>query len=180
MAIKEILHYPDPRLRIKAAPVAVFDDALQVLIDDLFETMYHARGVGLAATQVGVNLRIAVMDTRSRDDDASARDALGADDGGYAMPMVIINPEYVGVGEKVKINEGCLSVPDYADDVPRYPRVQMTALDRHGKTFQVDATELLSQAIQHEIDHLDGKLYIDMLSSLKRDRLKKRVSKNAR
>lgn len=163
MPLLTILHDPDPRLRIKAKLVTQFDDKLQRLIDDMFETMYDAPGVGLAANQVGVALRLAVMDC--------------ADDDGESKPQVMINPEIFDAEDKQEIEEGCLSVPDYKDKVPRYTKLKMRALDRHGKPYELEADGLLAQAIQHEIDHLDGKLYIDLLSSLKRERLKKKRDK---
>lgn len=163
MSLLTILHHPDPRLRQKAPPVTVFDDALQTLIDDMFETMYDAPGVGLAATQVGVALRLAVMDC--------------SEDKGAPQPMVIINPEILDPAERVEMEEGCLSVPGVADKVQRYNHLKLRALDRHGQPFELEAEGLLAQAVQHEIDHLDGKLYIDLLSSLKRERLQKKLDK---
>lgn len=166
MAILQILHHPDPRLRQKAQPVTVFDATLQRLIEDMFETMYAAPGVGLAANQVGLPKRLAVMDC--------------ADKGADPQPMVIINPEIVDVSDEQVMEEGCLSVPDYSDNIKRYNRLRMKALDRHGKPFELEAEGLMAQAIQHEIDHLDGKLFVDYLSSLKRERLKKKLQKQAR
>ena len=163
MALLTILEHPDPRLRQKAPPVAVFDAALQQLIDDMFETMYAAPGVGLAATQVGVMLRVAVMDCAAKD----------------APPerVVLINPEVFDTTDRMDMEEGCLSVPDTNEKVPRFNRLKMRALDRDGKPFEIEAEGLLAQAIQHEIDHLDGKLYIDYLSSLKRERINKKLRK---
>jgi peptide deformylase len=161
MALLTILHHPDPRLRQKAKPVERFDAELQRLIDDMFETMYAAPGVGLAATQVGIALRIAVMDC--------SREA------GVREPLVMINPEIVDAGELEEVDEGCLSVPGVSDTLKRNRRVKARAVDRKGKAYEVEAEGLLAQCIQHEIDHLDGKLYIDRLSSLKRDRLLKRM-----
>jgi peptide deformylase len=163
MALLEILHHPDPRLRQKARPVDVFDAALQKLIDDMFETMYDAPGVGLAATQVGVARRIAVMDT--------------ADDKSKPAPLVLINPEVFDTSDRQEMEEGCLSVPEISDKVMRYNKLRMKALDRHGKPYELEAEGLMAQAIQHEIDHLDGKLYIDYLSSLKRERINKKLAK---
>lgn len=163
MAILDILQHPDPRLRQKAQEVVRFDADLQKLIDDMFDTMYDAPGVGLAATQVGVMLRLAVMDCALK--------------GGAPQPMVLINPEIVEASDKQDMEEGCLSVPDTSEKVPRFNRLKMRALDRHGKTFELDAEELVAQAVQHEIDHLDGKLYIDYLSSLKRERINKKLKK---
>lgn len=161
MAIQPILHHPDPRLRIKAKPVVTFDAALQRLIDDMFDTMYDAPGIGLAANQIGVDLRIAVMD-------------LGDGD---AKPMVIINPEVTDTSDRQMMEEGCLSVPGALDKVERFNRLHLRALDRDGQPFEFEAEGLMAQAIQHEIDHLDGKLYIDYLSSLKRERILKKLKK---
>ena len=166
MAVLQILHHPDPRLRLKAKPVTVFDAALQKLIDDLFETMYDAPGVGLAANQVGIDKCLAVMDC--------------ADDKSKPQPMVIINPEIIESSEKEEMEEGCLSVPGIFDRIQRFTHLRLRALDRHGAPFEIDARGLMAQAIQHEIDHLNGKLYIDYLSSLKRERIKKKLLKQAR
>ena len=162
MALLEILHHPDPRLREKAQTVSDFGQDLQRLIDDMFETMYDAPGVGLAATQVGVALQVAVMDCAADD----ARE-----------PRVMINPEIIEADVPEVVDEGCLSVPEVSDRVRRYRRVRLRALDRHGKPYELEADGLLAQCIQHEKDHLDGKLYIDHLSSIKRDRLLKRQRK---
>ena len=163
MALLTILHAPDPRLRKKTPPVQQFDPALQKLIDDMVETMYAAPGVGLAANQVGVQLRLAVMDCSDEHD----------------QPMVMINPEIVEGGDRQEMEEGCLSVPDIRDKVQRYNRLKLRALDRHGKPYELEAEGLMAQCVQHEIDHLDGKLYIDYLSSLKRERIKKKLAKAA-
>lgn len=161
MAILPILIHPDPRLRKKTLPVTVFDDKLQKLIDDLFETMYDAPGVGLAANQCGVQLRLSVMDCSE----------------GKTEPMVLINPEILLTDERQEMEEGCLSVPDIRDTIQRFNRLRVRALDRHGKPFEMDCEGLAAQCVQHEIDHLDGKLYVDYLSSLKRERIKKKLIK---
>jgi len=161
MALLTILHHPDPRLRQKARPVERFDAELQRLLDDMFETMYAAPGVGLAATQVGVALRIAVMDC-SREE-------------GVREPLVMINPEILEASDPEEVDEGCLSVPGVSETLKRNRRVKARALDRKGKAYELEAEGLMAQCIQHEVDHLDGKLYIDRLSSLKRDRLLKRM-----
>jgi len=161
VALLTILHHPDPRLRQKARPVERFDADLQRLVDDMFETMYAAPGVGLAATQVGIALRIAVMDC-SREE-------------GKREPIVMVNPEILATAEPGDVDEGCLSVPGVSDTLKRHHRVKARALDRQGRPFEIEAEGLLAQCIQHEIDHLDGKLYIDRLSSLKRERLLKRL-----
>ena len=166
MALLTILHDPDPRLRIKAKPVTRFDASLRKLVEDLFETMYDAPGVGLAATQVAVPLRVAVMDC-------------GNEETG-SQKIVMVNPEILEPAEKQEMDEGCLSIPDYKDKVQRYNRLRLKALDAEGKPYELEAEGLLAQAIQHEIDHLDGKLYIDRLSSLKRERYKKKRDKSAK
>lgn len=164
MAILEILHFPDPRLRIQAQRVTAFDEQLQSVIDDLFETMYDAPGVGLAATQVGIDQRLAVMDC-SQDKDE---------------PIVMINPEILECEDEQTVEEGCLSVPEHYDKVPRYRKVKARAQDREGQTFELEAEGLLAQCIQHEIGHLDGQLYIDLLSRLKRTRIRKKIEKAKR
>lgn len=166
MALLTILQEPDPRLRIKAKPVTVFDAALKQLIDDLFETMYDAPGVGLAATQVGVNLRLAVMDC--------------AREGEPPQKIVFINPEIVDPSDRQEMEEGCLSVPDLRDKVPRYNKLVLKALDADGKPFTLEAEGLLAQAVQHEIDHLDGILFIDHISALKRNMILRKLLKQKR
>lgn len=164
MAILEILHFPDPRLRELAQPVTAIDQALQTFIDDMFETMYDAPGVGLAATQVGVAKRVAVMDCSDTKNE----------------PVVMINPEIIHSEEPIQTDEGCLSVPDHYDSVTRYKRVTWRAQDRHGKAYEANAEGLLAQCVQHEIGHLDGGLYIDLLSRLKRERIRRKLEKRAR
>lgn len=166
MALLTILHDPDPRLRIPARPVTVFDAALKRLVEDLFETMYAAPGVGLAATQVGVAQRVAVMDCAGKDDPPQR--------------IVMVNPEISDADDQQDMEEGCLSIPDYRDKVRRYNRLRLRALDAEGKPYELMAEGLLAQAIQHELDHLDGKLYIDRLSSLKRERYRKKRDKQSR
>jgi peptide deformylase len=161
MALLPILHHPDERLRRKAKPVTRFDAELLSLIEDMLETMYDAPGVGLAATQVGVALRVAVMDT------SEERNAV----------IVMVNPEIVERSDRQDVEEGCLSVPDYRETIQRYSRVRMRALDAKGESYEMEADGLAAQCIQHEIDHLDGRLYIDYLSSIKRERLRKRMAK---
>jgi peptide deformylase len=164
MAILEILHHPDPRLRERARPVGAIDGEIHQLIDDMFETMYAAPGVGLAATQVGIAKRVAVMDCSENKD----------------QRIVMINPEILGQDEAVEVEEGCLSVPGFSDNVSRYRRVKLRALDRDGKPFELDAEGLLAQCIQHEIGHLNGQLYIDLLSELKRERITSKLRKEQR
>ena len=164
MAIHKIVFLPDPCLRALCIPVEEFNDELQQLIDDMFETMYSARGVGLAAPQIGINLRLAVIDVTP---DKSKQ-------------FVLINPEILeSHGEEI-YDEGCLSVPSAYDTVTRAARVKMKALDRHGKEYVLEAEGLLCEAIQHEIDHLNGKLFVDLLSPVKRERARKKLEKYKR
>jgi len=162
MARLEILEFPDPRLRTVAKPVAVVDDRIRTLCDDMLETMYDAKGIGLAATQVNVHERVVVMDL------SEARDT----------PQFFINPEIEPYGEFVEGEEGCLSVPGYYDAVIRAERVRIKALDREGNPFEIDAEGLLAVCIQHECDHLAGKVFVDYLSPLKRTRVRKRLEKS--
>lgn len=161
MALLPILHYPDPKLRTKAKPITEVTDTLRKLIDDMFETMYDAPGIGLAASQVDVHKRLIVIDV------SEARDE----------PNVYINPELELVGTVMQAEEGCLSVPGYYESVERVDRIKVTALDRNGETFTQEASGLLAVCIQHECDHLDGKLFVDYLSALKRTRIKKKLVK---
>ncbi|MCQ4348096.1 peptide deformylase [Pseudomonas stutzeri] len=165
MAILNILEFPDPRLRTLAKPVEAVDDALRQLIDDMFETMYAAPGIGLAATQVNVHKRVVVMDLS---EDKSA-------------PRVFVNPELEALTEDLgPYQEGCLSVPGFYENVDRPLKVRIRALDRDGQPFEEIAEGLLAVCIQHECDHLNGKLFVDYLSSLKRDRIKKKLEKQHR
>lgn len=162
MAILNILEYPDPRLRTIAKPVAQVDDTIRTLIDDMFETMYEAPGIGLAATQVDQHIRLLVMD-------------LSED---KSEPLVFINPEIEVLTDITELyQEGCLSVPGFFEDVERPERVKINALDRHGEPFEIITDGLLAVCIQHECDHLNGKLFVDYLSSLKRTRIKKKLEK---
>jgi len=164
MAILEILHFPDPRLRNMAKPVEAVDDSIRGLVDDMFETMYQAPGIGLAATQVNVDKRVLVIDITEEKD----------------QPLCFINPEILDREGKEQMEEGCLSVPGIFDKVTRADRIRVRALDRDGKEFEMEADGLLAVCIQHEIDHLDGKLFVDYLSSLKRQRIRKKLEKEAR
>jgi peptide deformylase len=161
MAIHKILYLPDPRLREIAKAVEIFDDQLQTLIDDMFETMYDAHGVGLAAPQIGVGLRLSVIDV----------------EGDKKNQIVIINPELVASEGAKKFDEGCLSVPGAYDTVIRAEKVTVKALDRQGKPFEIAAEGLLAECLQHEIDHLNGKLFIDLLSPLKKAMARKKLDK---
>ena len=165
MALLEILEYPDPRLRTIAKPVKDITAGIDTLIDDMFETMYDAPGIGLAATQVDQHIQLIVMDISEEKDN----------------PLVFINPEIsVLDGEPEKMQEGCLSVPGFYEDVSRIEHVLIKAQDRKGKPFELEARGLLAVCIQHEMDHLNGKLFVDYLSVLKRNRIKKKLEKQHR
>lgn len=164
MAKLKILEFPDPRLRKKAVPVTAVDDALRLLIDDMFETMYDAPGIGLAATQVDVHRRLLVADVSAEKDD----------------PYVLINPEIVSRDGVEVSEEGCLSVPGYYEEVERAEHVRVKYLDRNGESIEADFEGLLAVCVQHEIDHLDGRLFVDYLSEAKRQRIRKRLEKGRR
>ncbi|MEO5342604.1 MAG: peptide deformylase [Gammaproteobacteria bacterium SHHR-1] len=164
MAILDILHFPDPRLRTLAKPVEEVDDDLRQLIDDMFDTMYQAPGIGLAATQVNVHRRLIVIDVSEDQSD----------------PLVLINPEIIDRGGVESMDEGCLSVPGFYEKVSRADWVQVRASGRLGEPLELRAEGLKAVCIQHEIDHLDGKLFVDYLSSLKRQRIRKKLEKEAR
>jgi len=164
MARLDILHYPDARLHTVAKPVAAVDDRIRKLVDDMAETMYAAPGIGLAATQVDVHERVVVIDISETHDQL----------------RVFINPEIVAQSGTEESEEGCLSVPGIFDRVVRAERVTVRALDRDGKSFELDADGLLAVCIQHEMDHLMGKVFVDYLSSLKRNRIRTKLLKQAR
>jgi peptide deformylase len=164
MALLEILRFPDPRLRNAARPVEIVDDSVRQLVDDMFETMYEAPGIGLAATQVNVDKRIVVID-------------ISEDKG---QPLCLINPEILEKRGVEEMEEGCLSVPGVFETVQRADSIRVQALDRDGKSFELDVDGLLAVCIQHEIDHLDGKLFVDYLSQLKRTRIRKKLEKEQR
>lgn len=161
MSQLEILTFPNPRLRTVAKPVTQVDDQIRRHIDDMLETMYAAPGIGLAAIQVGIPLRLVVIDVSE----------------GHDQPLCLINPEILGKEGEEEMDEGCLSVPGFYETVRRAERVRVRALDRDGKPFELAADGLLAVCIQHEIDHLDGKLFVDYLSSLKRQRIRKKLEK---
>lgn len=161
MALLEILHFPDPRLRKKATPITEITPKIRQLAEDMLETMYDAPGVGLAANQVNVQKRIIVIDVS---EDKSA-------------PLIFINPEIISKQGEREHEEGCLSVPEAYEVVMRADTVKVKALNLDGDEFELDADELLATCIQHEIDHLDGKLFVDYISNLKRQRIKKRLEK---
>lgn len=164
MAKLKILEFPDPRLRRKAAPVENVDNSLRQLIDDMFETMYDAPGIGLAATQVDVHRRLLVTDVSSEKD----------------APWVLINPEILEKDGVAFSEEGCLSVPGYYEEVERAEHIKVRYLDRDGKQQEQEFEGLLAICVQHEIDHLDGKLFVDYLSEAKRQRIRKRLEKDRR
>ena len=172
MAILPIIEAPDPRLKTVSTPVETFDEALQVLIDDMFETMYAAPGIGLAAIQVGVPKRLLVMDLQEKNEETGAT---------IREPRVFINPEILKTSEEMSVyNEGCLSVPDQYADVERPKTVRARWLDRDGKRHEQELDEMLATCLQHEMDHLEGILFIDHLSKLKRDMVLKKLQKARR
>lgn len=164
MAILNILHFPDSRLRSIAKPVTRVDDDVRKLVDDMLETMYEAPGIGLAAIQVNDPRRVIVIDTT---EDRS-------------QPLALINPEIIEKDGVEEMDEGCLSVPGIYETVRRAERIRVRAQDRDGEAFELAADGLLAVCIQHEIDHLDGKLFVDYLSNLKRQRIRKKIEKEAR
>lgn len=165
MALLSILRYPDPRLHLVAAPVDHVDDSLRGLADSMLETMYEAEGVGLAATQVDVHRRLIVMDTSEERN----------------QPLVLINPELVWTSaEMAMAEEGCLSVPAIYDEVPRHAKVTVRALDRDGASFDMTVDGLAAVCVQHEMDHLVGKVFVEYLSPLKRERIKTKMIKKTR
>jgi peptide deformylase len=165
MALLNILRYPDARLHTVAKPVAQVDERIKQLAADMLETMYAADGVGLAATQVDVHERVLVMDTSE----------------GRDQPLVLINPEIVEASSQMSEGEeGCLSVPTVYDKVPRHTKVKVRALDREGQTYEFEAEGLLAVCVQHEMDHLMGKVFVEYLSPLKRERIKTKLVKKAR
>jgi peptide deformylase len=164
MAILDILHFPDPRLRNKAKPVAQVDDSIRRLVDDMLETMYQAPGIGLAATQINVAKRVVVIDLSEDKNE----------------PLCLINPEILEKDGVEQMEEGCLSVPGVFELVSRADHIRIRALDREGNRFEMEAEGLLAVCIQHELDHLEGKLFVDYLSSLKRQRIRKKLEKEGR
>ena len=158
------MHFPDSRLRNVAGPVEKVDDEIRQLVDDMFETMYDAPGIGLAAIQINVPQRVIVIDI-SED---------------KSEPLCLINPEILEKEGEESMDEGCLSVPEIYETVTRAEKIRVRALDRDGNSFEMDADGLLAVCIQHEIDHLDGKLFVDYLSNLKRQRIRKKLEKQSR
>ena len=165
MALRNILKFPDPRLRTIAKPVNKVDDHVKDLIRDMFETMYDAQGIGLAATQIDVHLRVVVIDLQNEED----------------HPLVLINPEFEILTKVLdEMQEGCLSVPGIYETVKRPEHILLKALDRNGKRFEQEANGLLAVCIQHECDHLNGKLFVDHLSNLKKARIRSKLTKQRR
>ncbi len=165
MAQRPILRYPDPRLHTVARPVAAVDARIRQLVDDMIETMYAHDGVGLAATQVDVHERVIVMDTSEQ----------------HNQPLVLINPEIVARSAEMKVaEEGCLSVPQIYDKVERHAQVTVRALDRNGESFEMEADGLAAICVQHEMDHLLGKVFVEYLSGLKRERIRTKMLKKTR
>lgn len=161
MGILTILEFPDERLRKKAAMVKTVDDKIKKLVDDMLQTMYDSHGVGLAATQVDVHQRVIVIDVSEEKDD----------------PLFLINPEIIEKDGIKESEEGCLSVPGFFEKVKRAEHIRVKALNRDGQSFEFEATDLLAVCVQHEMDHLNGKLFVDYISSLKRQRIKKKLEK---
>ena len=162
--ILDILKYPDKRLRTIAKPVVSVDETIRQQVKDMFETMYEAPGIGLAATQVNFHQRIIVIDISDQCNE----------------PICLINPEVIEKSGEIQWEEGCLSVPDYYENVIRANDIKVQALNQHGETFELEASEMLSVCIQHEIDHLDGILFVDHLSKLKQKRLKTKTEKKVK
>ena len=162
MALLTVLEFPDPRLRTIAEPVEHVDDELRSIIDDMFETMYDAPGIGLAATQVNIHRQIITLDVSEESNE----------------PLVLINPSFEAISDELEeMQEGCLSVPGFYEEIKRPNHIRVKALDRNGEPFEMDAHDLLAVCIQHEIDHLNGKLFVDYLSTLKRNRIRSKLEK---
>ncbi len=170
MALKPIIILPDRRLRLKSEPVAAVDDQIRALMDDMLETMYEAPGIGLAAIKIAVPKRVIVIDIARREDEGASPD-----------PLCLADPEILWASEEESsCEEGCLSIPDYREEVFRPAKIKFGYLDRQGKRQEMDAEGLLATCVQHEIDHLNGVLFIDHISRLKRDRILKKFSKSAK
>ncbi len=162
MALLTVLEFPDPRLRTIAEPVEHVDDELRSIIDDMFETMYDAPGIGLAATQVNIHRQIITLDVSEENNE----------------PLVLINPSFEAISDELeKMQEGCLSVPGFYEEIKRPNHIRVKALNRNGEPFEMEAHDLLAVCIQHEIDHLNGKLFVDYLSTLKRNRIRSKLEK---
>ena len=174
MAIREIIEVPDPRLKTVSKPVEAFDGELKTLVEDMFETMYDAPGIGLAAIQIGAPLRVVTIDL-------SKPEAKEGEEPEPRKPQVFINPEVTWTSDEFSVyEEGCLSIPEYYEEVERPAEVKVRYMDLDGKTQEIAAEGLLATCLQHEIDHLDGVLFIDHLSRLKRERVTKKFAKAAK
>lgn len=173
MALLDILTFPDPRLNERAEPVEKVDESIRTLIRDMFETMYNSDGVGLAAPQVGILQRVIVVDCGERDSSDDTRPLPPIE------PVAVVNPEVEAAEGKISWQEGCLSVPGFTDDVVRSAQVVVTGLDPDGNPLRIEAEGLLAVCLQHEIDHLEGTLFVDRLSRLKQAMVKKRLKKRA-
>lgn len=170
MSLRPIIILPDHRLRLVARPVLAVDDSVRALMDDMLDTMYDAPGIGLAATQIAVDQRVIVLDVAKRKDDSTASE-----------PMCFANPEILWASEELSIyEEGCLSIPEYYEEVARPARVRVGYLDREGRRREIEADGILATCLQHEIDHLNGVLFIDHISRLKRERVIKKFAKAAK
>ncbi|MFT4820689.1 MAG: peptide deformylase [Candidatus Azotimanducaceae bacterium] len=161
MALLDILEFPDPRLRTVARPVTDVNERIMTLCDDMLETMYAAPGIGLAASQVNVHQRLLVVDVSDKN----------------SAPLVFINPEIVEHEGEIETNEGCLSIPGFYEPVVRFEKIQVKALNQRGQAFITDANDLLAVCIQHEMDHLEGKLFVDYISTTKRQLIRKKLIK---
>ncbi len=180
MAKLEILTYPNPRLREVSTPVEVFDEKLAKLVKDMLETMYHAQGIGLAAPQVGVTQQVLVIDTRARfkkDTEEMEEEEQTELEQKVQQPLVLINPRIVNGQGKTTYDEGCLSVPSYYETVERFEVVEISAQNVKGETFRFKTDGLLAICVQHEMDHLEGKLFIDRISFLKSQKIKNQITK---
>lgn len=170
MPVRTIITLPDPRLRLRVPPLASVDDCIRALMDDMLETMYAAPGIGLAAVQIAVQKRVIVLDVAKRESEAATAD-----------PLCLANPEILWASEELSTyEEGCLSIPEFYEEVERPARVRVGYLDREGRAREVEADGILATCLQHEIDHLNGVLFIDHISRLKRERITKKFSKSAR
>jgi peptide deformylase len=170
MALRSLITFPDPRLRLTSAPVAAVDESIRTLMDDMLETMYAAPGVGLAAIQIAVPKRVIVLDVSKREDETAA-----------PRPICLANPEIIWVSEeRSTCQEGCLSIPEVFEDVERPARLRARYLDREGRPQEIEAEGILATCLQHEVDHLNGVLFIDHISRLKRELLLKKFRKNAK
>jgi len=178
MAIRQIRIWPDPALSEIAAPVTVFDQEIETLVTDMFETMYEASGVGLAATQIAVPLRVLIIDldpSNESESEPELKEEL--ESMGFSGPQEFINPQILDASGQIEWEEGCLSVPGFTEMVSREQDIRVKAFNRSGEEFTVECTGLYSVALQHEIDHLDGKVFVEYLSKLKRDVVKRKMNR---